>query len=608
MYIVQFSDFHIKDDDFDFDKKKCILNKMLTKISELINEKNEKIVCIINGDIIDHSSKDLKEEEIEKEFDNADKLLSVIKQHFNDQDFVIGICPGNHDIVNKKIDKFTDIAKKHMPDNFIEYPYVLEIADANTDFIFVNTVYSGDYKRGHIDFKSLNEALNRSHHDYKYLVIHHTILSMDNTDHSSIINAAKLISIIDKNNIQAVFHGHTHGIDGTMIGHNNCILLGAGATFSNNNPDVNSQFNFFYYDKGQFTRALNCRYNNDAENLNLPDFSEYNLLPLIKSQCNYFSDKKFSASYDKLIHTLSVNNNILYNVTINGLFNYQDFRSDIMNNFGSKNELGYTYNKLAEMWEMPTCPNELYFNHGKFFTVNNKHGIEYVIEQLKKNPTSSRAMLSTINFHDIIKNADDEFLPSFTNIQFSFHQNGTTLFVSANYRALEAFHFLKINICEILYLVEKIHQTAILGFEKIQLSIHAFRVQLLENFSCFLKSQIDIIAPSDITYIVIMQEIQKLRNLLVEKKDCRETVIVSTGMENLYSALKTAIKNDISLYCSIIDNVKEIIDLYQELIGERKKTSINSENIQRIEKQLSYNFDLIIEYLEQEGGITDDAK
>lgn len=607
MYIIQFSDFHIKNDSNDFNAKSRILEKMLSKISELINNENEKILCIVNGDIIDHSE-ELTDAEVEEEFEKSSKLINRAKQHFSNKDFIMGICPGNHDIVNSKITEFNNVAKKYMPDDFIDYPYVLEIIEESTDFIFINTVYDGDYNRGHIDFDSLNDALNNSHGDHKHLVVHHTVLSMDDTDTSSIINAAKLINIIDSNHIEAVFHGHTHGIDGTMIGHNNCILLGVGAAFSNNNPDVNSQFNFYHYKRGQILSALNCRYNSDIENLSIPTFSEYNLLPLLKSQYNYFSDNTFSACYSKLLNKLSANGNILYNVTLDGLFDYQSFCADIHNNFYSKNELGYTYGELACKWENSICPDELYFNHGEFFTENGIHGIEYVIDQLKKKPTSSRAMLSTINSRDIIKNSDDEFLPSFTTIQFSFHKNDNTLFVSVNYRALEASRFLKINICEIFYLLQKISHTPLLNFEKIQLSIHAFRVQLIENFRCFLKSEIDTMQAAKIAYIVYNKDNEKLRNLLIDKRDCKETVVISTGMNNLYAAMETAVENGATYYRPILDNTKKVLDCYNELIEERKKSSINSENIRRIYDQLAIIFNDIMTYLDKEGEIINDNK
>lgn len=599
MFIIQLSDFHMRIDDEEYNSKEKIFERIIEYIHSITSTKDETILILICGDIIDHKNI-LKKEEYQLEYEKALCLLSILKKRLSKNKLIFAICPGNHDVVDKKLDLFDGFVK-----DFSKYAYcvcqeVLSIPSEKTDFIIVNSVLGEDHTRGFIDYDYLEEVIKQSKHENKFLVMHHTLLSMDEKDTSSLINASRLINIIDTYKIKAVFHGHTHGIDGTYIGKTNCLLMGVGAVFSDNYADVNSQFNLFHMSREKIDLAKNYRYNKDAETLGENAFTSLDLLDFFYTKHNYFEEESFSLSYNRLISELKVSQNPLYNITIKGNYAYDHFKRDLETNFLHLNEIGYTYEELAEKWEAIDCPDELYFNHGQRFVYQGKHGIHHVIEHLKNKPTSSRAILSTISTTDVLGKSDDSMVPSFMSIQFGFDAvNRNVLYVSLNLRALEVSRFLKINICEVYYLINQIRNCPVLNVEKIDLTIHAFRAQIHENFRCFLKSGIDTLSSAALLSLIFRKDYNRLIGLLEDKKSYSESIIIKKGMEELYVALTEMKEFDDFPSEQMLKNVKIILDAYDCLIAEGEKNSVRTERQENLYKKITQHYDKVISIIKE---------
>ena len=215
------------------------------------------------------------------------------------------------------------------------------------------------------------------------------------------------------------------------------------------------------------------------------------------------------------------------------------------------------------MWEAPRVDkNVLYFNHGMYFSrPPYQSGIDYLIHEIGDKRTTSRAVLVTVNTKDISETAPDALLPSLLSIQAGFDQGQTTLHVTMTLRALEASRFLKINICEVLLIVKQLHSKY--PFSNVEVVISAFRVQIKEQFGCFLKAKLDTEAEqegivtnlSSLLYSndpkVISNEIGEIIRLIQDKRLRSETVIETNGIEKLRTAI-TTVKNKLS------DDKKEI--------------------------------------------------
>lgn len=618
MYIIQMSDLHIIEDKDDFKEKKYILLEMLNEIKDRIQDTNENVLCCICGDFIDNRGKSI--EVLKNEFEYAEKMIDILKKEFKDyNNFKIGICPGNHDCCknengNMSFDLFEEMASNLDIEEFDINTYKISIDDENTDFIFTNSTCNSDYKKGHLDYASLEKVLKKCRNQHKILCVHHTLMSMDEKEENpSIINSAKLIQLVDKYNIQSIMHGHTHGVDNITIGKNNCSILGVGALFSRGNDNVNSQFNIYEFKKGFFLESINYKYNKDNIDAGISPFTQCTINAGNSFNDNHITGDSISQIYNILSTKVAIADQAIYNVRLYGTFNYEKFKKDVEANFSCVDELGFTYRELAEMWEQIDCPNELYFNHGQYFNNNGRHAIEDIKEHLQKKNTSSRAVLSTFNTSETLSHLnDDYFLPSFMSIQFSFHKNNfQKIYVSVNLRALEVSRFLKINICEILYLLEKL---ADLNFNEIELTINAFRVQNHNEFKCFLKAKIDTIPEIEIVPFLEKITYLELAELLEDKRITGETFINQSGMELLLNGLKilqkyhTCKKYDDDDFEFLTQKISKILNYYEEIKSYRKKSSIDNDELKSARKDIDSLFDDMIEYLTKKEDENNDNK
>lgn len=604
MYIIQMADLHIGSAEETVPTEKEFIEKSTGLIKEKIPKDSEILLCLC-GDIID--SKDLEDkEEVQKRYNEAAGLINQYIHLLEDSYTIsVGCCPGNHDITHG--DELFEFIKKIngicMSKKQLQSCYVQKIE--NTYFIFVNSCAENQYKVGRIDYDALErELVSLPREDEKILILHHTVMSMYNDDSSSIRNAAQLINIVDKYGITGILHGHIHGRDILMLGEKRCKVIGIGALFSRNNTNINSQFNIIQCNYGRITEAFNCRFNADGGN------NPWNICELTKGDYEHtFEGESFGDVYKQLLNRLH-SGAPLYNVVLRIKADYNKFCNNLNkfleDDYLKIGEKKYNYFDLAEKWEADDVPDDLYFNHGSFFKVKDTSGIDFVKEQLIKKPTSSRIVLATYNMENVIQSLDDSiYLPSLESIQFGRTKNSGELLVHMQFRALEAGRFLKINICEIAYILKKLKEGKnTVGFDKVEIEISAFRVQKRERFNCFLKAEIDKLTAPKLGAKVNHGKIDELCKLLEEKRDGMETITQVRGIENVFEAMKAsneeAEENAPVRYSDeILETFEKVLDVYRCLDTIHKESSIRSEKEKQCEKEIDELLGKLVQKLKE---------
>lgn len=626
-YIVQMADFHFGGACHGAESEKDILKKMTERFQFEVPEGSEVVFCAC-GDYIDSkpipdgvSTRALLDDEITARYQEAREAIEseVIKPLQKTYDLKIGLCVGNHDTTHiNAMNRFSQA----MIGKDIDKTYSVHLDSENVDFIFINSCPPADYSHGEIDYDYLERSLKALSPDStKYFILHHTLMSMDEHDQSCVRQVPRLIKLIDEYSIKAVFHGHTHGQYVVRVGTVGCPIIGVGAVYVRDYPNVNSQFNLICCNGGIPISAFNFQYHADLATI--PGADGFERIPIhISKMGNFFYGRTFSKIYDELVKKIQAESR-LYHVHLHVKSSFDEFRTDVERNFGDQVELKtldceYSYSKLAEMWESPQLDKKvLYFNHGTYFAkAPNCSGIDYIIHEIGEKRTTSRAVLVTVKTKDISETAPDALLPSLLSIQTGFDQNQTTLHVTMTLRALEASRFLKINICEVLLIAKQIYSKY--RFSNIEVVISAFRVQIKEQFGCFLKAKLDteeqqsriMVTLSSLRYSdsleVIANEIREIIRLIQDKKLRSETVIETNGIEKLQASIATVkdmLPEDKRALKSKLDQVfvciTKLLHLLNKLKQNRANSSEQTEDMDVLEKQIQNQYDLLINEFER---------
>lgn len=624
-YIVQMADFHFGGACSGQEAE--ILGVMREKIRTIVPKDSPVVLCAC-GDYIDSrpvddggAKRDLTGVEVASRYVEAGDTIrsALIEPLRDDYQLTVGLCAGNHDITHEsEMNQFSRTLNGHE----IQESYALRLDEENVDFIFVNSCPPMNHKYGQIDYTELEAILESLRPDStKYLVLHHTLMSMDEDDHSPLRQVPPLIKLMDQYAVKAVFHGHTHGQYTVRVGLGGCPIVGVGTVYVRDYPNVNSQFNLIRCENGVVQSAVNYRYNVDLAKVEGSDGFEESPIHMSKDD-NCFRGGTFSEVYDALYKKVRAQSK-LYHVRLYVKSGFEAFCSDVRENFGKLVELEtldkqYTYAKLAEMWEAPERDEEaLYFNHGEHFrTEQYPSGIDCLIHEIGEKKTSSRALMSTINSSDIAKTDPDSFLPSLLSIQAGFSPEGDTLHISMNLRALEVSRFLKINICEILYVAQRIHDAH--PFANIEAEISAFRVQVTKRFGCFLKAKLDTKKQKTkvtamLTSLVfssdreeIAAQIQGIIRLILDKKQRSETVIETAGIQNLLDSILT-VKGMLPEKKAALDPkleriaacVQDLLDMLGALREKRKSASEPTQDMRALEVKIPGQYDSLVKSLEE---------
>lgn len=605
MYIIQVGDLHIGSVEKCGESEEQILTSGIEKIRQEVPEGQQLLICIC-GDIIDSLNLPASNSRIAaNRYEEAAKLFQLMRDRLTDRYSVsFRFCIGNHDTTH--VDEFFTFVRQfdetHSKEEFEScYDYIAE----GIHYVFISSCRNGNYEFGEIDYDRLEKLLRTIPlKDSKVFVMHHTVISMYPKDSSSIRDSARLLSIIEKNHVLGVLHGHIHGNERFPCGAQLCQMIGTGALFSRNNPNVNSQFNLILVDPFAFRNISTFIYLADGR---VHGDKWHKLRVQEDGNENYFQGTGFSMVYQGLIGKLQYKP-VLNNVVLQINCTYDAFIGDLeqylRNDALSMGEKQFSYFELAEKWESINLPPELYFNHGYYFRSSYqcragelRHAIYTIAQQIKDAPTSNRAVLTTFSTDDALQpRQGDDYLPSLLSIQFSLDSRQSTLYVHMNLRALEAGSFLKINICEIKWLLEQLKEQSV-PFENVDIAISAFRVQARDRFKCFLKTEIDSIDTTELHCCVFKKEIPRICRMLREKSESSETITNIRGIETLYKAMKACEYSD-----EIIKKLERIQCAYRRIDELQQKGSVRTPEEKDNEKCIHQGLHEIIGMLEREDG------
>ena len=261
------------------------------------------------------------------------------------------------------------------------------------------------------------------------------------------------------------------------------------------------------------------------------------------------------------------------NLVLRGTFPYEEAECEFV----------MTFDDLAEKWQSPTVPDDLFISHGSYI---HRYGDakEFLVAELTRKRDSNRACLSLINMQDLI-NSGDAPIPSFLVLQFGFAQEmPKTILVTAYFRALEVREFLPINLAEICQVLRhlKDHLPEIEHFE---LTIVAFRAHSIPGFHCLRKASLDTASAVDITVAVQAKDFVKLRAWLDSKINVEESVIWTAGLTNLSSALQAYPK---VCPADVLDHVEEALADMERLRTVRVSSS-HSPQIRKLSRKIQAN-------------------
>ncbi|TFH88464.1 hypothetical protein EQG41_01090 [Billgrantia azerbaijanica] len=229
----------------------------------------------------------------------------------------------------------------------------------------------------------------------------------------------------------------------------------------------------------------------------------------------------------------------------------------------------------ARDWSSPNCPQHLYFNHGQYI----KGGVEYIGEELKRKPSSNRALYSLINQSDVI-NSEDNPIPSFMIFQTTLKEG--CLYCTVYFRALEVSKFLRINLEEIRQNILQLKSVSV-SFDSVKVLIIGFRAHHTIGFNPLVKPEIDQLSSLDILNILETDKL-KMRSLLMEKSDAT-TVIDTTSLKSMLECIQ---KRDLHFpnQSRLISLLEEAVFKSEELMGLRKLHS-HSEEVTELTARLS---------------------
>ncbi len=571
MKIIQTSDFHISETT---DMNLCYmkLDKLYDAVSGII-DKNESIIFLICGDIIDRGEKG--------GFTNAKLLLDYTLDKFRAHTLTFEFVPGNHDMATDGFGDFDGFMSKYL--NGRDYSFETNnvvISNYNDlDLILANSTYLRKPNFGQIDPNALKLNLKKTQNSV-LLVTHHTMMSRYADDSSALRNAYELVQAISGSNVSAILHGHTHGYSDVTVG-GDCNVIGVGPLFKSV-PDIYNQFNLISVVADGVDRVVNYSYR--------ADISRFTPLTVFTRRYpNIYCGTSIRSVYDKVAKSVKAYGLIKnFNMCVN--LPVSEFFQDIESGFSKEID-------TARQWLAPELPPNLYYNHAQFINRGSTEGMTYILEEINRKATSSRAILPLINVEDVIK-SEDGFLPSLDIIQFGFEkEEKTELSVSVYLRALEVKHFLKINLCEI-YLLVKALKEKIRSIVQLDMNIFAFRTQHKEEFGCFRKAKLDALDSEDLMVFVVEKRVDDIIELLSDKKKLSETVVIDSGVLNLLKCFEKYGKyhHDGFYSLHIIKATTELCRTFAKLKKLRASTSVYQE-ISETEAVLSHQMDVLLNLL-----------
>lgn len=223
----------------------------------------------------------------------------------------------------------------------------------------------------------------------------------------------------------------------------------------------------------------------------------------------------------------------------------------------------------AAQWRRKDPAPDMYFSHGQYY----KDGIQHIIEELKHKPTSNRALYSLLSQNDISESGDDP-IPSFLTFQCSIE--GSILYCTASFRALEVSRFLRVNLEEIRQNLVDICK-ALPAVETVRVHIFAFHAYVRTVAATALRRpEIDVTTEAQLLRLMQKGDVRALDTLLggFERST---TAVSSKSLESLLGILQMP---DAELHASVQSKrelleplLKRAIETCGELATSRKGAS-----------------------------------
>lgn len=206
----------------------------------------------------------------------------------------------------------------------------------------------------------------------------------------------------------------------------------------------------------------------------------------------------------------------------------------------------------AEQWRNKIKPDDLVINHGSYM----QDGLDHIIEELIRKPSSNRALYSLINQKDI-SGSGDNAIPSFMIFQCAIDPSTNILYCTSYFRALEVCNFLPINLEEMrLNICNILERQNIIT--KIRFCIFAFCAYYKPNQLPLERCELD---KHDSLYIDDLYKKGKWLEIvrLLEEKAQETTVIEVKGLETMKAWLRPD-RNELLPKGLIIDVIRNDID------------------------------------------------
>lgn len=240
----------------------------------------------------------------------------------------------------------------------------------------------------------------------------------------------------------------------------------------------------------------------------------------------------------------------------------------------------------AELWRSDEVPDQLHINHGSYVI----GGMSHLVDELKRKPTSNRALLSLLSQKNV-NESGDEPIPSFMVFQVSIFQD--ILHCTVYFRALEVSSFLRINVEEIRLRLRDLY-SELMNFNKVRLVIHAYRAYNNPNASTLKKSELDLMRGPQIMKLVMSDP--ACFGPLLREKSRDDTVMSSNSLQDLHEAVELADNLPTKQY--LVSLIRESKELTDELKTLRKMHS-HHERVNEVSNRLCRKVLSLAEAFEQ---------
>lgn len=195
---------------------------------------NEDVLFVILGDLIDRGQRSA--------FDCAEKHLAHLREELKDYKVKFEFIPGNHDLVDKKLEDFDNFIKKFGANYSFVNSAAVSIVYGGVNFIFADSNLTRDYsKPGELDMKAINSQIKDEMQNV--LFCHHSLTHRTGEEHNFVKDGEVVSAKLRAMGIDFCFHSHTHACDITFTG-GKVSEIGCGSISKDvsDMPGINNQF------------------------------------------------------------------------------------------------------------------------------------------------------------------------------------------------------------------------------------------------------------------------------------------------------------------------------------------------------------------------------